>query len=161
MIWKRQTKPRRSNPKKAVQKKRLKYSFKPDSLHRHFQHMTISHTQFMYWSRWFRSPDNMTGHDSKYFSTTKKGEIPELKEELNSQYKVFLTIHTYHVYVLSSIQLNLLCLLRFMLDLFQLNLWIVYFALFYYRSASISVLILHFDVCFGVYLLAWIVFIDL
>ncbi|KAL8088883.1 hypothetical protein AgCh_038592 [Apium graveolens] len=29
----------------------------------------------------------MTGHDSKYFSTTKKGEIPELKEELNSQYK--------------------------------------------------------------------------
>lgn len=31
----------------------------------------------------------MSGHDSKYFSTTKKGEIPELKEELNSQYKVF------------------------------------------------------------------------
>ena len=30
----------------------------------------------------------MRGHDSKYFSTTKKGEIPELKEELNSQYKV-------------------------------------------------------------------------
>lgn len=30
----------------------------------------------------------MSGHDSKYFSTTKKGEIPELKEELNSQYKV-------------------------------------------------------------------------
>ncbi|KAG8374991.1 hypothetical protein BUALT_Bualt10G0053100 [Buddleja alternifolia] len=29
----------------------------------------------------------MSGHDSKYFSTTKKGEIPELKEELNSQYK--------------------------------------------------------------------------
>lgn len=36
----------------------------------------------------------MSGHDSKYFSTTKKGEIPELKEELNSQYKVqFLTFH--------------------------------------------------------------------
>lgn len=33
---------------------------------------------------------NMSGHDSKYFSTTKKGEIPELKEELNSQYKAFL-----------------------------------------------------------------------
>jgi hypothetical protein len=32
----------------------------------------------------------MSGHDSKYFSTTKKGEIPELKEELNSQYKVTL-----------------------------------------------------------------------
>lgn len=32
----------------------------------------------------------MSGHDSKYFSTTKKGEIPELKEELNSQYKVHL-----------------------------------------------------------------------
>jgi len=32
----------------------------------------------------------MSGHDSKYFSTTKKGEIPELKEELNSQYKVLL-----------------------------------------------------------------------
>lgn len=32
----------------------------------------------------------MSGHDSKYFSTTKKGEIPELKEELNSQYKVSL-----------------------------------------------------------------------
>jgi hypothetical protein len=32
--------------------------------------------------------DEMSGHDSKYFSTTKKGEIPELKEELNSQYKV-------------------------------------------------------------------------
>ncbi|KAB5564526.1 hypothetical protein DKX38_004580 [Salix brachista] len=29
----------------------------------------------------------MSGHDSKYFSTTKKGEIPELKEELNTQYK--------------------------------------------------------------------------
>eukprot|EP00252_Welwitschia_mirabilis_P025693 TRINITY_DN8150_c0_g1_i1.p1 TRINITY_DN8150_c0_g1~~TRINITY_DN8150_c0_g1_i1.p1 ORF type:complete len:901 (-),score=194.71 TRINITY_DN8150_c0_g1_i1:398-3100(-) len=29
----------------------------------------------------------MAGHDSKYFSTTKKGEIPELKDELNSQYK--------------------------------------------------------------------------
>ncbi|CAM8909539.1 unnamed protein product [Rhodiola kirilowii] len=29
----------------------------------------------------------MSGHDSRYFSTTKKGEIPELKEELNSQYK--------------------------------------------------------------------------
>ncbi|KAJ0048897.1 hypothetical protein Pint_15129 [Pistacia integerrima] len=29
----------------------------------------------------------MIGHDSMYFSTTKKGEIPELKEELNSQYK--------------------------------------------------------------------------
>ncbi|XP_071701764.1 beta-adaptin-like protein C [Rutidosis leptorrhynchoides] len=29
----------------------------------------------------------MSAHDSKYFSTTKKGEIPELKEELNSQYK--------------------------------------------------------------------------
>lgn len=36
----------------------------------------------------------MSGHDSKYFSTTKKGEIPELKEELNSQYKVqFLSFH--------------------------------------------------------------------
>ena len=33
----------------------------------------------------------MSGHDSKYFSTTKKGEIPELKEELNSQYKVLLS----------------------------------------------------------------------
>ena len=30
----------------------------------------------------------MSRNDSKYFSTTKKGEIPELKEELNSQYKV-------------------------------------------------------------------------
>ncbi|KAG8100620.1 hypothetical protein GUJ93_ZPchr0013g35630 [Zizania palustris] len=30
----------------------------------------------------------MSGHDSKYFSTTKKGEIPELKEELIFQYKV-------------------------------------------------------------------------
>lgn len=29
----------------------------------------------------------MSRYDSKYFSTTKKGEIPELKEELNSQYK--------------------------------------------------------------------------
>ncbi|MBA0737268.1 hypothetical protein Gogos_010739 [Gossypium gossypioides] len=29
----------------------------------------------------------MSGHDSKYFSTTKKGEIPELKEELNSQHR--------------------------------------------------------------------------
>jgi hypothetical protein len=34
----------------------------------------------------------MSGHDSKYFSTTKKGEIPELKEELNSQYKVHLSL---------------------------------------------------------------------
>lgn len=34
----------------------------------------------------------MSGHDSKYFSTTKKGEIPELKEELNSQYKVCLSV---------------------------------------------------------------------
>ncbi|KAG7016979.1 Beta-adaptin-like protein C, partial [Cucurbita argyrosperma subsp. argyrosperma] len=32
----------------------------------------------------------MSAHNSKYFSTTKKGEIPELKEELNSQYKAFL-----------------------------------------------------------------------
>jgi hypothetical protein len=30
----------------------------------------------------------MSGHDSKYFTTTKKGEIHELKEELNSQFKV-------------------------------------------------------------------------
>lgn len=30
----------------------------------------------------------MSGHDAKYFTTTKKGEIHELKEELNSQYKV-------------------------------------------------------------------------
>lgn len=37
---------------------------------------------------------NMSGHDSKYFSTTKKGEIPELKEELNSQYKAFLSLCT-------------------------------------------------------------------
>lgn len=29
----------------------------------------------------------MSGQDSKYFTTTKKGEIHELKEELNSQYK--------------------------------------------------------------------------
>jgi AP-1 complex subunit beta-1 len=29
----------------------------------------------------------MSGHDAKYFTTTKKGEIHELKEELNSQYK--------------------------------------------------------------------------
>ncbi|PPS03181.1 hypothetical protein GOBAR_AA17468 [Gossypium barbadense] len=29
----------------------------------------------------------MSGHDSKYFSTTKKGEIPELKEELNYQHR--------------------------------------------------------------------------
>ncbi|CAI5470790.1 unnamed protein product [Closterium sp. Yama58-4] len=29
----------------------------------------------------------MSGHDSKYFTTTKKGEIHELKEELNSPYK--------------------------------------------------------------------------
>ncbi|GAQ78829.1 adapitin protein [Klebsormidium nitens] len=29
----------------------------------------------------------MSGHDSKYFTTTKKGEIHELKEELNSQFK--------------------------------------------------------------------------
>ncbi|KAJ7964060.1 Beta-adaptin-like protein [Quillaja saponaria] len=29
----------------------------------------------------------MSRNDSKYFSTTKKGEIPELKDELNSQYK--------------------------------------------------------------------------
>lgn len=34
----------------------------------------------------------MSGHDSKYFSTTKKGEIPELKEELNSQYKVIFCL---------------------------------------------------------------------
>jgi hypothetical protein len=34
----------------------------------------------------------MSGHDSKYFSTIKKGEIPELEEELNSQYKVCLSI---------------------------------------------------------------------
>ena len=32
----------------------------------------------------------MSGHDAKYFTTTKKGEIHELKEELNSQYKVRL-----------------------------------------------------------------------
>ncbi|KAI9085983.1 hypothetical protein K1719_032060 [Acacia pycnantha] len=37
----------------------------------------------------------MSRNDSKYFSTTKKGEIPELKEELNSQYKVSLCIFSY------------------------------------------------------------------
>lgn len=37
----------------------------------------------------------MSGHDSKYFSTTKKGEIPELKEELNSQYKVCFSVSLY------------------------------------------------------------------
>lgn len=45
----------------------------------------------------------MSGHDSKYFSTTKKGEIPELKEELNSQYKVTDS--------LSSLSLSLIILL--------------------------------------------------
>lgn len=35
----------------------------------------------------------MSRNDSKYFSTTKKGEIPELKEELNSQYKVLRISH--------------------------------------------------------------------
>ena len=35
-----------------------------------------------------RRVKSMSRNDSKYFSTTKKGEIPELKEELNSQYKV-------------------------------------------------------------------------
>lgn len=39
---------------------------------------------------WRLKKGEMSGHDSKYFSTTKKGEIPELKEELNSQYKVLL-----------------------------------------------------------------------
>ncbi|KAH1223262.1 Beta-adaptin-like protein C [Glycine max] len=34
-----------------------------------------------------RRVKSMSRNDSKYFSTTKKGEIPELKEELNSQYK--------------------------------------------------------------------------
>jgi hypothetical protein len=29
----------------------------------------------------------MSGHDSKYFFTIKKREIPELKNELNSQHK--------------------------------------------------------------------------
>lgn len=37
----------------------------------------------------------MSGHDAKYFTTTKKGEIHELKEELNSQYKVFDLFHSY------------------------------------------------------------------
>ena len=42
----------------------------------------------------------MSGHDSKYFSTTKKGEIPELKEELNSQYKVSLSLSLYiYIYI--------------------------------------------------------------
>ena len=42
----------------------------------------------------------MSGHDSKYFSTTKKGEIPELKEELNSQYKVSLSLSLFiYIYI--------------------------------------------------------------
>lgn len=47
----------------------------------------------------------MSGHDSKYFSTTKKGEIPELKEELNSQYKVSLSLSLY-VYVMELSDLD-------------------------------------------------------
>ncbi|KAH9326126.1 hypothetical protein KI387_006304, partial [Taxus chinensis] len=31
--------------------------------------------------------NKMSGHDARYFSTTKKGEISEFKDELNSQYK--------------------------------------------------------------------------
>ncbi|KAG8379706.1 hypothetical protein BUALT_Bualt07G0116900 [Buddleja alternifolia] len=48
--------------------------------------MYFQHTINIFSSRLF-SPFSVPGHDSKYFSTTKKGEIPELKEELNSQYK--------------------------------------------------------------------------
>lgn len=58
----------------------------------------------------------MSGHDSKYFSTTKKGEIPELKEELNSQYKVpsvtFLIIY-FNCYVSFLNLFNLIFYLDF------------------------------------------------
>lgn len=58
----------------------------------------------------------MSGHDSKYFSTTKKGEIPELKEELNSQYKV-LTYQSIHIFFVDSF-LDLLLFVRFRFDAF-------------------------------------------
>ena len=51
----------------------------------------------------------MSGHDSKYFSTTKKGEIPELKEELNSQYKVSFSLSLFiflYVYVMELSDLD-------------------------------------------------------
>lgn len=50
----------------------------------------------------------MSGHDSKYFSTTKKGEIPELKEELNSQYKVNLYLLLSLVTLLGSATVRVL-----------------------------------------------------
>lgn len=60
----------------------------------------IKYLSLCIWSSLVQSPA-MSGHDSKYFSTTKKGEIPELKEELNSQYKVCfpLTLYPHTIYI--------------------------------------------------------------
>ncbi|XP_027360595.1 beta-adaptin-like protein C isoform X1 [Abrus precatorius] len=52
----------------------------------------------------------MSRNDSKYFSTTKKGEIPELKEELNSQYKVRSPSH------FRSMHMNLTSLFHLLQD---------------------------------------------
>ena len=68
----------------------------------------------------------MSGHDSKYFSTTKKGEIPELKEELNSQYKVppsYLSLSTVFASVRESMWYFLAQFTHF-LDLLRLLYWL-------------------------------------
>lgn len=44
----------------------------------------------------------MSGHDSKYFSATKKGEIREVKEELNSLYKVIIMFQFVAAFFLKS-----------------------------------------------------------
>lgn len=50
----------------------------------------------------------MSGHDSKYFSTTKKGEIPELKEELNSQYKVIIFYFLFFIFYINYHQVSVI-----------------------------------------------------
>lgn len=60
----------------------------------------------------------MSGHDSKYFSTTKKGEIPELKEELNSQYKV-IRFFTLRIVGSRSVSLRFELLLKLLFDFFE------------------------------------------
>ena len=67
----------------------------------------------------------MSWHDSKYFSTTNKGEIPVLKEELNSQYKVFFSLYLSCVYFnfVSFVSFVFFIYIELIVSIFKLWFW--------------------------------------
>jgi hypothetical protein len=85
----------------------------------------------------------MSGHDSKYFSTTKKGEIPELKEELNSQYKVRPPSFSFPSFYISITLFNKCFFMISISDMRQLG--------FPFRSALLDLFIFDLDLSFGLF----------